>query len=129
MIFSAPCCDDLKAALTAGEDRALRRRCVGTISLLVLICSCLACGTAHNARSASQVPVHGLLTETEAVQLGDAFAHERGWSVKRPAHRATFDSQASEWRMIFRMKHGDFISDHFVFVNDTTREIRYVRGE
>ena len=24
MIYSSPCCDDLKAALTAGEDRALR---------------------------------------------------------------------------------------------------------
>lgn len=24
MIFSQPCCDDLRAALTAGEDRALR---------------------------------------------------------------------------------------------------------
>ena len=24
MIFSSPCCDDLKAALTAGEDGALR---------------------------------------------------------------------------------------------------------
>jgi hypothetical protein len=36
MIFSSPCCDDLKAALAAGEDRALRLL-HGESSPLVLI--------------------------------------------------------------------------------------------
>jgi hypothetical protein len=67
------------------------------------------------------------LDKAEALRIGIAYAHEKGWDVKNIWDSVTFDPSTREWQMLFDVPptRGPFI----VYVSDDTKRVRFVQGE
>lgn len=66
------------------------------------------------------------LTETEALSIAKGFVDEKQWIMVEAPTKASFEVNEGDWRINFTTKRHRYVD---VYVNDSTKKVRYVVGE
>jgi hypothetical protein len=101
---------------------------------LLMSCVMLLVGCAHHAvsKDATLAPRQSgpALDEAYVVDVGLSLAREKGWGLRDDrVPKARFIASKGTWVLGLRARDGNFNIVYFVYVNDTTREVQFVRGE
>jgi len=83
--------------------------------------------TSRQLSTTSNFSTPTILTESNVLRIGNQYAQDKGWELRRSPTRARFVSSKGEWQMHFAIKNrgGPFT----VYVNDATGVVRFVAGE
>jgi hypothetical protein len=117
-----------------GDTLLLHRQTVGSNDFICVVglAGCASATVQHPSRVAehSGVPSSAtptILSEADALRIGNRLAEEEGWELRKHPTRARFVASQGEWQIFFHVKNhgGPFI----VYVSDMSGVARYIVGE